>query len=1039
MSLRKKTLAIPLTAGVERRNGGEDLTANLTALPAVPRAANLYRSRTGEWARRPGHTAIATNTAVDPFSTRTMSGFVGGASVGGQISLVTQYTRWRRADSAGVFEAASRVPDAAFGARLSMIDGVGTEKYQRDNVKSVAVAVGGGVAIVITESISDLSGAVSTVNVTAVKVDDESVIRRAGALEVNSTAQARVRAVYSAVSGKFVVFMTSPGLPSTAATNITAYVYSPVGLLSGSETLSAGTPVIVAADLIGSATSPNMHFDVMVEEDVGDVILAYRATGGDTKALRFHPANGSITTGPVTVVAGGDVAANSLAWMRFDVFPVAEYTLVTAINSVVGVVERAITKATLLQAGSTTIQASPGAVGSVIAWNDAAGTRVQNACWDVVDAVTQRNGITRAFKSGGAWTVAVSKDLSGCRFHGHPFPLQTGSPTLGWGAVLCTSILNAGKILMMGLTSWTSPIPASIVAEILNGEADSAPAAIGHLMDVARYGGEYFYGVVERTGAASSVTAAAALRADYSGVAHVARLSIQAAHANYVFIDPETALIPGSTWTKDDGEVFSGAPWPPAPAPAPASPAEIVGTSATGGLVRGRHLLVGVDTKGRRWSGPPSDESTLTLSGATKAWSHFATQVPSLSNGQVVLEFYKSKINSTQFFREFAYEYRGGSSPGTGLLFSSTAADSQLDTGLPLYTDGGELFHVSPPPSNCAWVAGTRILVADAQKPGTIWASSEFTPGEGPWFHPDVAISLPTSDEILAGAFMDGRSFVFTRKSIYALAGGWPGRSGLGQLPEAQRLAIGVGGYSPQSTLVTKEGVWFYSEDRGLCLLDRSLAVQTPGKVIDGVITSAPVAAVLSEKYDQVRFYLADGTYAAYDQVERQWSHGKVLGLGGALLTGAFVHNRDVYLYTNGALVLKEDAAALSDNGQAFPCEIDLRIPIGPPGGKARIYRAILSGLVTGATKLYCTVFNDFGQVGSDEDAKVMTVKARPGETLPALYEQTIKPKRGRCDSMLLRFSYLSTEGGITFRALAVEVGGYQPATVARSGRASQA
>ncbi len=357
---------------------------------------------------------------------------------------------------------------------------------------------------------------------------------------------------------------------------------------------------------------------------------------------------------------------------------------------------------------------------------------------------------------------------------------------------------------------------------------------------------------------------------------------------------------------------------------------------------------------------------------------------------------------------------------------------------MPLYTDSGELLHVPGPPSHIAIIAGNRIVCVNSENPSEVWASSEFTPGEGPWFHPDVRLQVPGGEEIVALAFMDGRTYLFTRKSIFAVAGSWPGRTGAGQLPEVQRVATGIGGYSHETTLVAAEGIWFYSEDRGISLLNRGMSITPSGKMIDGVMTSAPVISIQVEKFDQVRFYRSDGVVAVYDQVERQWAHWQIQLGGGESIIFAYVHNRDVYVCTN-LRTLKEDAAAKNDAGTAFDVAVDTRIPLGPPGGKARIYRAILSGLVTGDTKLYCTVFNDFGQVGSDEDAKVMTVKARPGETTPAMYEQTNKPKRGRCDSMLLRFSYLSTEGGLTFRALAVEVGGYQPATIARPGRASQA
>lgn len=1025
MSLRKKTLGVPLVGGLERRNGGEDLTANLTELPATPRALNLYRPRTGEWAPRPGHTAVALAAG--------MTGFTGGGSVGEQLVLTTPQFIYSKGASQAAFTAHS--PAASFAGRASLIQGALQAELERTAVKALAVAAGGGAIVTVTESTTAASAAWSEININALRTEDGAAvtmltagaITSGGAGTINS--QARVRALYSSATGKFVVLYT---LPDVAATALNVVVVTAATLFTTTPFSAFGTATAIATDLVGSGTSVNAHFDAMVEQDTGAVVIAYRGTGSNTRAIRFDPSTTTVTTGPVTVVAGGDVAANSLAWCRTDEFPATSYTLVTAINSATGIVARTITKTTLAQSASVTIQASPGAVGSVCGYRSGTAATTNAIMWDVTNAATQRSAINTKYFLSGSWQSSHEmQDLVGCRLHGHPFVYMPSNASYRWAVPVVTSVQNEGKLLFVAPLSTGTTQP--LLAAMLGGETETAPAADGNLMEVTSYGGEFFYGAIERTGQNGDATVAVTSRHYYSTIGHVLRLAISDVRANFVMLDPDTGVIPGAFWTKYSSDQDGGAPWPPAPAPPPSGLAEVAGGSAVGGLVRIRTCLVITDAKGRRWQGAPSDESTFTLSGVSTAVEGVYNQMPSLYCGNARLEVFRSKPASTQFFRDFFVSY-ADEAPGSSHIVASAATDAQLEQGLPLYTDAGELFHEAPPPSNCAWVAGTRLLVADAQKPGTIWASSEFTPGEGPWFHPDVAISLPTSAEILAGAHMDGRSFIFTRKEIFALAGSWPGRTGLGQLPEAQRVATGVGGYSPQSTLVTKEGIWFYSEDRGLCLLDRGMAVQMPGKSVDGVVTTAPVATIQVEKYDQVRSYFADGTVVVYDQLERQWSYWTIGGLGGNTITCAFVHGRDVYIGTSGALVLKEDASATTDNGTAFTMGLDLRVPIGPPGGKVRIYQMLLAGLRTADATLTATLFNDFGNVGSGEETKIIEVRGTPGETTPGMYRVTFKPRRGRCESMLLRLSYPSTDGRLTFRSLAIEVGGYKPATVARLG-----
>lgn len=1039
MALRKKTLAIPLTGPLERRNGGEDLTANLTALPAIPRALNVYRSRTGEWKQRPGHTLVALPSNA--------TGIVGGCDIGGQARLLTRHGQFCKSDASDQFSQTEDAQTFALGARSRIRFGAFADKYSNTESEQVSAAAGGGVVLAAARtSVADVTPAESRMTLTSSRVSDGSVIiESSGAVFSFSGGLTRVLVLYSSVLDRFAILFTTPGAPSTAATTLAMYSASPSSILAGLDFASAASTSL-ATDLIGTATSANAHFDAIVEEDAGTIVVAYRGTGGNTRALRVNPSTFAITTGPVTVVAGGDVAANSLCWMRVaaETFPQVDYRLVTAINAATGIVDRRINKLALTQTSSATVKASPGDVGAVTAFIDYGADVTsgdgRHVFWDVVDAEPGRAAIWDSKITAGTWSSGEMRGAASMRLHGHVFnAFSTADVSAAWALPVCGSVDVSGKLLF----SWVDGQGSfgNYLVTALDGKSDFAPIVRGHLNQVASSGGVFYYGAVEWLSRANDPGLASTAESAFSKCAQIIEFRLSGQRVMPVQIDGNTALLPGSAWTKADGLPYSGGHFPYYQSAPLSSLSQVTGTGLlTPGDYYFSTLVVVADSSGRRWTGFPSLPVKGTITGINNQMAYRITDPPSIFSGRSVsVEVYRSKVNGTQQFRTRTFSVTAYPL-GSGFLTVDKVADSVLETALPLYTDSGEMLHYSPPPSNIAWVAGGRVLAVDSERPTDVWASSEFTPGEGPWFNPDMRIRIPGGEELVAGAFMDGRSFLFTKKSIFALSGPWPGRTGAGQLPEVQRVATGVGGYSPESTVVTAEGIWFYSEDRGQCLLNRGLAVVPAGKIVDGVITSPPVAAVQVERYDQVRFYLSTGVMVMYDQVERQWSHGQIApeALGGEQVAGAFIHSRDVYVFTATKL-LKEDAAAKDDAGTAFDVGLDARIPIGPPGGKARIYRAILSGLVTSDTKLYCTVFNDFGNVGSDEDAKVMTVKARPGETVPALYEQTIRPKRGRCDSMLLRFAYQSTEGGLTFRALAVEVGGYQPATVARPGASRQA
>lgn len=187
--------------------------------------------------------------------------------------------------------------------------------------------------------------------------------------------------------------------------------------------------------------------------------------------------------------------------------------------------------------------------------------------------------------------------------------------------------------------------------------------------------------------------------------------------------------------------------------------------------------------------------------------------------------------------------YRVGTTinaPGTATVtFADTVTDATLATQAKLYRQPGVTGTAQDkrPPPGFRVIAEYAGMLVGASGPD-VWWSGQVVSGEGAWFNPIFAQTLP--EDVTAFASQDGVLFAFTRRAVYALAGEPPSDNGtVGGLGVPQRLSADVGCIEPRSVCVTAVGVFFQSE-RGIELLDRSRTVGWIGESVSTTLGSFP-------------------------------------------------------------------------------------------------------------------------------------------------------------------------------------------------------
>src|SRR5262249_17457078 len=141
---------------------------------------------------------------------------------------------------------------------------------------------------------------------------------------------------------------------------------------------------------------------------------------------------------------------------------------------------------------------------------------------------------------------------------------------------------------------------------------------------------------------------------------------------------------------------------------------------------------------------------------------------------------------------------------------TDSSTDASIASHAQLYTvfgtPGAALVRRAPPA--CVDVAtynGQIGLIAEDRS--TVWMSAQRIVGEGLWSTPVWQTPLD-DDGLIAIRAQDGTFIVWTRTSIFAVAGDPPSDNGaLGGLGQPRRLAATVGCIDPRSLVVTHLGI----------------------------------------------------------------------------------------------------------------------------------------------------------------------------------------------------------------------------------------
>lgn len=210
--------------------------------------------------------------------------------------------------------------------------------------------------------------------------------------------------------------------------------------------------------------------------------------------------------------------------------------------------------------------------------------------------------------------------------------------------------------------------------------------------------------------------------------------------------------------------------------------------------------------------------------------------------------------------------------------YVDTQADADILGNLILYTTGGVVENIGPPPCSTSTLFKSRLFLVDAEDRSLLWYSKqvlEKTPVEMSdlftiFIAPTISAQGNTGP-ITALSAMDDKLIIFKRDAIYYVTGNGPDITGANNdFGEPVFITATVGCNNQQSIVFCPQGLLFES-DKGRWLLGRDLSTSYLGAPVEIYNSAATASSINVPGTNQVRMTLDNDVTLMYDYYFNQW------------------------------------------------------------------------------------------------------------------------------------------------------------------------
>jgi hypothetical protein len=374
-------------------------------------------------------------------------------------------------------------------------------------------------------------------------------------------------------------------------------------------------------------------------------------------------------------------------------------------------------------------------------------------------------------------------------------------------------------------------------------------------------------------------------------------------------------VIPGAVVTIFDGSAVTALGFHVFPEP-PTVTGNLVGASTPQSL-RYQTVYRWSDALGRiHRSSPSAPADVRVASGAISNTIHATTY--RLGDKTVTVELYRSAANLPGVL--YLIARKDNVVTGNEVVFTDTAADSDINRNELLYTTGGVQANgpLTGASEVCLHRSGTgRIFLVSMDDPRQLFFSQPDDGFAGAGFPDAFLIQRPAP--VTALASFAKTLIIFDRGVFYISQSPGPDTSGRGLFPDAQEVEPETKTVQPLSVCVTPDGVFFRTSNPldGLQMVNRALQVAPTGLDAQKYSGTVVAAAYVADQ-SQARFWSAFDPTVVYDPTHDVWS----TFTGQGAISATVWNGVPVYAPHSGSAIVQEQAGIYTEAGQTYDLDI---------------------------------------------------------------------------------------------------------------------
>jgi hypothetical protein len=293
----------------------------------------------------------------------------------------------------------------------------------------------------------------------------------------------------------------------------------------------------------------------------------------------------------------------------------------------------------------------------------------------------------------------------------------------------------------------------------------------------------------------------------------------------------------------------------------------------------------------------------------------------------ITIHVYRTEANGSIYYKDTSDTVPPLNNPesNTSLTFISNQSDSALRVNEKLYTTGGALEHVAPPPCSIICTHKNRLFLVNDEDPKTIWYSKEHVEGEIPGFNEALEIQVQDENPITGLASLDDWLAIFKDTATFQVFGAGPDDKGENNdFTEPKRLSTEHGCEDWRSIAVIPQGVVRRAHGN-FYLLDRQGNDNFIGAEIRDTAAIFPntTSAVVLPDVQEVRWTVTteEGTGGAifvYDYRHNAWivdyiTSGSESTVENTPLRAAILHENQYYVASTSGFDNFRETGAFED------------------------------------------------------------------------------------------------------------------------------